>query len=47
MKAIWSVLFLFMTTMGMDAQIPILNSYPSANATIYIDFDGEYIEGTS
>jgi hypothetical protein len=36
-----------MTTIGMDAQIPILNSYPSAKATIYMDFDGQYVEGTT
>lgn len=31
----------------MNAQVPNLNSYPSAKATIYIDFDGQYVEGTS
>jgi hypothetical protein len=29
------------------SQIPIYNSYPSAPATIYLDFDGHYLEGTS
>lgn len=28
------------------AQIPLLNSYPSASATVYLDFDGERVEGT-
>src|SRR6478609_2179102 len=29
------------------SQIPIYNSYPSAAATVYLDFDGQYLEGTS
>jgi hypothetical protein len=28
-------------------QVPLLNSYPSASATIYLDFDGQYVTGTS
>ncbi|MDI3318941.1 T9SS type A sorting domain-containing protein [Pinibacter soli] len=31
----------------LNAQIPILNSYPSAKATVYLDFDGQYVTGTS
>ncbi|HTQ66574.1 MAG TPA: hypothetical protein VMI12_17400 [Puia sp.] len=30
----------------LEAQIPIMNSYPSAHATVYLDFDGEYVAGT-
>ena len=29
------------------SQTPIYNSYPSASATVYLDFDGQYLEGTS
>ncbi|MER3469876.1 MAG: hypothetical protein C4330_00675 [Chitinophagaceae bacterium] len=29
------------------AQTPILNSYPSASATIFLDFDGQTVNGTS
>jgi hypothetical protein len=29
------------------SQIPVYNSYPAASATIYLDFDGQYLEGTS
>jgi hypothetical protein len=29
------------------SQVPIYNSYPSASATIYLDFDGQHVEGTS
>jgi hypothetical protein len=30
----------------LHAQIPLLNSYPGAKATIYLDFNGQLIEGT-
>lgn len=29
------------------AQVPLYNSYPSASATVFIDFDGQYVQGTS
>ena len=29
------------------AQIPVYNSLPSASSTIYLDFDGQYIDGTA
>ena len=29
------------------SQTPILNSYPSASATILLDFDGQFLNGTS
>lgn len=32
---------------GVYAQTPILNSYPAARATMYLDFDGQYVSGTS
>jgi hypothetical protein len=32
--------------LAAHGQIPVLNSYPSASATVYLDFDGQYIEGT-
>lgn len=32
---------------GARAQIPLLNSYPEAKATVLLDFDGQYISGTS
>ena len=31
----------------ITAQVPKLNSYPAAAATIFIDFDGQYVSGTS
>jgi hypothetical protein len=37
---------LFLTVCSYS-QIPIYNSYPSAAATVYLDFDGQYLEGTS
>jgi len=29
------------------AQLPKLNSFPAANATVFIDFDGQYVSGTA
>jgi hypothetical protein len=42
MKAILFVL-LFIVSSKLNAQIPILNSYPTATGTIYLDFDGQYV----
>src|SRR5580765_6710690 len=30
----------------IHAQTPLLNSYPAAHATVYLDFDGEHVEGS-
>jgi hypothetical protein len=30
-----------------NAQVPIYNSYPSASATVFLDFDGHRVDGTS
>lgn len=35
------------TTTPLRAQVPLLNSHPTAPVTIYLDFDGEYVTGTS
>ncbi|MEO6314490.1 MAG: hypothetical protein ABIU63_10745 [Chitinophagaceae bacterium] len=29
------------------AQLPTLNSFTAANATVFIDFDGHYVSGTA
>jgi hypothetical protein len=34
-------------TVSSYSQIPIYNSYPSAAATVLLDFDGQYVDGTS
>ena len=47
MKSIFTVLFGLAIATGVTAQVPLLNSYPSARATIFIDFDGQYVTGTS
>jgi hypothetical protein len=48
MKTVQSVLFfIFCGTLMSSAQVPVLNSHPSARATIYLDFDGQYVSGTS
>jgi len=46
MKTILSILLAGVITIVAKAQIPLLNSYPSAQATIYLDFDGHYVQGT-
>ncbi|MBD0377756.1 MAG: hypothetical protein ICV51_19275, partial [Flavisolibacter sp.] len=33
--------------LNLAAQVPILNSYPSAPAVLFLDFDGHLMEGTS
>src|SRR5687767_4498829 len=47
MKTIFSVLFALTIATGASAQVPLLNSYPSAGATIFLDFDGQYVTGSS
>jgi hypothetical protein len=47
MKTFISVLFGLSVAAGVNAQTPLLNSYPSARATLYLDFDGQYVTGTS
>lgn len=31
----------------IHSQVPIYNSYPSATPTVFLDFDGQYLDGTS
>src|SRR5690349_23783094 len=47
MKTIFTVLLGLAIATGVNAQVPLLNSYPSARATIFLDFDGQYVTGTS
>jgi hypothetical protein len=47
-----TLLTLFLTlllsnVLHAQVQVPKLNSYPSAAATIYLDFDGQYVTGTA
>src|SRR5689334_9961155 len=35
------------SSMVTRAQVPIMNSYPSASATIFLDFDGQTVANTS
>lgn len=37
----------FFLAVKLSAQVPNLNSYPSATAVIFLDFDGHIVEGTS
>ncbi|MES2881380.1 MAG: T9SS type A sorting domain-containing protein [Bacteroidota bacterium] len=45
-KTIFTLLFFFACSKGF-AQTPVYSSYPSAAATIFLDFDGHVVEGTS
>ncbi|MEO5685582.1 MAG: T9SS type A sorting domain-containing protein [Chitinophagaceae bacterium] len=49
MKASFLHLLLILTILASpaEAQVPKLSSYPSAQATIFIDFDGQYVAGTA
>lgn len=50
MKNFYSVLFvsvLLCQVQSASAQVPVLNSYPYASAVLYIDFDGQTVNGTS
>jgi len=47
MKTVQSVLFFLVFTSTCIGQVPTLSSYPAAAATIYLDFDGQYVSGTS
>lgn len=46
MKAIFSVLYFFCFTAGLTAQVPKLNSYSAARATVFLDFDGHLVNGS-
>jgi hypothetical protein len=41
------VLLSLLSALGTKAQVPAMNSYPSASAVLYLDFDGHTVEGTS
>jgi hypothetical protein len=41
------LLLLFISTLQAKAQVPLLNSYPSASPVIFLDFDGHTVENTS
>lgn len=47
MKALLFVLLSIYAAAGVTAQVPVLNSFPSARPTIFLDFDGQYVTGTS
>src|SRR5215831_16782325 len=36
-----------LTTLATTAQVPVYSSYPSASAVIFLDFDGQTVNGTS
>lgn len=46
----YAVYIILLLSAGMNsnvsAQVPVLNSYSPAEATVYLDFDGAEVEGT-
>jgi len=47
MKSILSVLAFLCITLQSFSQTPELNSYPQAKATVFLDFDGQLVRGTT
>src|SRR5919205_2791630 len=50
MKILFRYAFIVLTlisAIAVKAQSPILNSYPSASAVIFLDFDGHTVNNTS
>ncbi len=46
LQHILNILILSLINLPLIAQVPALNSYPSASATVFLDFDGQYVTGT-
>ena len=48
MKNLYQLLILLVlgASFNASAQVPLYESYPSAKATIFLDFDGQYVTGT-
>jgi Dual-action HEIGH metallo-peptidase len=46
-RAVCLVMLLCTSALFSRSQVPIWNSYPSAAPTIYLDFDGQTVSGTS
>jgi len=41
------LLILLFPVLELNAQVPLLNSYPAAKAIIFLDFDGQNVSGTN
>src|SRR5882762_9768940 len=41
------IALLFASAVTARAQVPVLNSYPSATAVVFLDFDGQTVTNTS
>lgn len=46
-QTLFLLLALLAGRQSIFSQVPLLNSYPAAQATIYLDFDGQYVTGTA
>lgn len=45
MKSFLSCILSIFFSICVQAQVPIANSYPTAQATVFLDFDGQYLTG--
>jgi hypothetical protein len=41
-----TILFQVLVYLPVESQVPMLSSYPSASATVFLDFDGQYVSGS-
>src|SRR5262245_30079442 len=41
------LLLILISTLSTRAQVPVLSSYPSASAVVFLDFDGQTVDNTS
>jgi hypothetical protein len=46
LKPVLAALLLFLS-ITLNAQVPVYNSYPGAAATVFLDFDGQMVTGTT
>src|SRR5688572_2455457 len=46
MKTLFSILLVALISVKAHTQLPALSSYPGSPATIFLDFDGDYVAGT-
>jgi hypothetical protein len=47
MKTLTSFILSLLVSIAASSQVPLYNSNPASAATIYLDFDGHYVQGTS
>ena len=46
MKTLYSIILFIVITISARSQVPVLNSFAGAPATVFLDFDGHYVTAT-